>query len=129
MTPDFLRVLKGRHVAYDSSLMGFDHPYEVEGLVQLPVQWTVDDALYFRYTNSARDKTHPANPVDVLESWIEEFEGIREYGGLFMVTITTGSPAGRSGCACCASSSSTSRAMTTSGGYEPTSLRRGIATP
>jgi peptidoglycan/xylan/chitin deacetylase (PgdA/CDA1 family) len=87
MTPDFLRVLQRRGVAYDSSLMGFDHPYEVGGVVEVPVQWMVDDALYFRYTNSARDKTHPANPVAVLESWIEEFEGVRETGGLFMVTV------------------------------------------
>lgn len=87
MTPDFLRILKQHAVCYDSSLMGFDHPYEVEGLIELPVQWMVDDALYFRYTNSTRDKTHPANPVAVLESWIEEFEGMRECGGLFMVTI------------------------------------------
>lgn len=87
MTPDFLRILQKHGVAYDSSLMGFDHPYEVEGLTELPVQWIVDDALYFRYTNSLRDKTHPASPIAVLESWIEEFEGMRECGGLFMVTI------------------------------------------
>ena len=87
MTPDFLRILQKHGVTYDSSLMGFDHPYEVEGLTELPVQWMVDDALYFRYTNSARDKTHPASPVAVLDSWIEEFEGMRECGGLFMVTI------------------------------------------
>lgn len=87
MTPEFLGVMERRGVSYDSSLMGFDHPYHVGNLVQVPVQWTVDDALYFRYTNSPRDKTHPANPGAVLESWIEEFEGMREYGGLFMVTI------------------------------------------
>lgn len=87
MTPDFLSAMERRGISYDSSLMGFDHPYHVGNLVQVPVQWMVDDALYFRYTNSARDKTHPANPGAVLESWIEEFEGMREYGGLFMVTI------------------------------------------
>jgi peptidoglycan-N-acetylglucosamine deacetylase len=87
MTADFLQALQRRGVPYDSSLMGFDHPYEIGGMVEVPVQWMVDDALYFRYTNSARDKTHPANPVAVLESWIEEFEGVRETGGLFMVTI------------------------------------------
>lgn len=87
MTGDFLRVLQRRGVAYDSSLMGFDHPYHIDGVVEVPVQWMVDDALYFRYTNSPRDKTHPANPVAVLESWIEEFEGVRETGGLFMLTV------------------------------------------
>jgi hypothetical protein len=67
--------------------MGFDHPYTINGLTEIPVQWMVDDALYFRYTNSSRDKTHPANPNAVLESWIEEFEAIRETGGLFMITV------------------------------------------
>lgn len=87
MTADFLEVLARRGISYDSSLMGFDHPYHIADMVEVPVQWMVDDALYFRYTNSGRDKTHPANPVAVLESWIEEFEGIRETGGLFMITI------------------------------------------
>lgn len=82
-----LHGLKAAGVAYDSSLMGFDHPYSIDGLVQIPVTWTIDDALYFRYTNGPRDKTHPANPVDVLQSWIEEFEGVRQYGGLCMITV------------------------------------------
>lgn len=82
-----LAALKQAGVAYDSSLMGFDHPYNIDGLVQVPVSWTIDDALYFRYTNSPRDKTHPANPNAVLESWIEEFEGARDYGGLCMITV------------------------------------------
>jgi len=84
---DSLRGLKAAGCAYDSSLMGFDHPYSIEGLVQVPVTWTIDDALYFRYTNGPRDKTHPANPAQVLESWIEEFEGVRQYGGLCMITV------------------------------------------
>jgi peptidoglycan/xylan/chitin deacetylase (PgdA/CDA1 family) len=87
MSSEFLEVMKRHGVAYDSSLMGFDHPYTINGLTEIPVQWMVDDALYFRYTNSTRDKTHPANPNAVLESWIEEFEAIRETGGLFMITV------------------------------------------
>ncbi|MFC3340476.1 polysaccharide deacetylase family protein [Paracandidimonas soli] len=87
MTIELLTLFKELGISYDSSLMGFDHPYDVNGLVEIPTQWMTDDALYFRYTNSARDKTHPANPVAVLESWIEEFEGARKYGGLCMLTI------------------------------------------
>jgi peptidoglycan/xylan/chitin deacetylase (PgdA/CDA1 family) len=87
MTHELLSLFKELGIKYDSSLMGFDHPYDVNGLVEVPTQWMTDDALYFRYTNSARDKTHPANPVAVLESWIEEFEGARKYGGLCMITI------------------------------------------
>lgn len=87
MTPELLTLFKSLGISYDSSLMGFDHPYDVNGLVEVPTQWTTDDALYFRYTNSPRDKTHPANPQAVLESWIEEFEGARRWGGLCMLTI------------------------------------------
>jgi len=86
-TPATLAMLEAANVAYDSSLMGFDHPYEIAEVIEIPVTWTVDDALYFRYTNGPRDKTHPANPAAVLESWIEEFEGLREWGGLFMITV------------------------------------------
>lgn len=86
-SPASLAALRRAGVAYDSSLMGFDHPYSIDGLVQVPVTWTIDDALYFRYTNGPRDKTHPANPNAVLESWIEEFEGVREWGGLCMITV------------------------------------------
>lgn len=82
-----LKGLRDSGVAYDSSLMGFDHPYTIDGLVQVPVTWTIDDALYFRYTNGPKDKTHPANPGDVLESWIEEFEGVRQWGGSCMITV------------------------------------------
>jgi peptidoglycan/xylan/chitin deacetylase (PgdA/CDA1 family) len=87
MTTFLLAQLKARGVAYDSSLMGYDHPYTIDGLTEIPVQWLIDDAIYFRYTSGPRDKTHPANPNHVLESWIEEFEGVREFGGLFMITV------------------------------------------
>lgn len=87
MTPEYLQLLRERGIAYDSSLMGFDHPYTISAMTEVPVTWTIDDALYFRYTASARDKTHPANPMAVLESWTEELEGIREVGGLFMITV------------------------------------------
>lgn len=86
-SPASLAALRRAGLAYDSSLMGFDHPYTIDGLVQVPVTWTIDDALYFRYTNGPRDKTHPANPNAVLESWIEEFEGVRQWGGLCMITV------------------------------------------
>jgi len=82
-----LKGLRDTGIAYDSSLMGFDHPYTIDGLVQVPVTWTIDDALYFRYINGPKDKTHPANPVDVLENWIEEFEGVRDCGGSCMITV------------------------------------------
>lgn len=86
-TADSLALLKRMGVSYDSTLMGFDHPYEIDGLTEIPTQWTVDDILYFAYTENRRDKLHPANPNAVFETWIEEFESAREYGGLMIITV------------------------------------------
>ena len=46
MTPELFDLLKEFNLQYDSSLMGFDHPYEVNGIVELPVQWLLDDAIF-----------------------------------------------------------------------------------
>jgi peptidoglycan/xylan/chitin deacetylase (PgdA/CDA1 family) len=87
MTPKLFELLQEREFSYDSSLMSFDHPYSVNGLTEVPVQWLLDDAIYFRYTAGPRDLCYPAAPDAVLQSWIEEFEGMREYHGLFMITV------------------------------------------
>lgn len=87
LTPAVHRCLRKRRFLYDSSLMGMDHPYSLDGLCEVPVQWFVDDAPYFRYIGGPQDKTPPANPIQVLEAWTEEFEATREYGGLFMITV------------------------------------------
>ncbi len=79
--------LLDRGILYDSSLMGFDHPYEVNGLTELPVQWLTDDAIYFKFSGGGLDRWPPVPPQLVLESWIEEWEAIYEFGGLFMLTV------------------------------------------
>jgi len=85
--PHQIELLKSVGVAYDSSLMGWDHPYTIDGLIEVPVQWLVDDAIYFRYFGGGRDSSPPANPMQVLESWIMEFDAVRDCGGLFMITV------------------------------------------
>ncbi len=87
MTPGVLKALKDRGLGYDSSLMGFDHPYSLDGLTEVPVQWLVDDAVYFRFTGGGRDRQAPVNPLQVLESWLLEWQAAREFGGLFMITV------------------------------------------
>ena len=87
MTPGLIRLLLEKGFAHDSSLMGFDHPYEIGGLCEIPVQWLSDDALFFKFENGPHDRWRPADPVQVAESWIEEFEGLREFGGLFTLTV------------------------------------------
>lgn len=85
--PQQIALLKDAGVAYDSSLMGWDHPYTIDGLTEVPVQWLVDDAIYFRYFGGGRDTGPPANPMQVLESWTMEFDAVAAVGGLFMITV------------------------------------------
>ncbi len=87
ITPGLHRLLREHSFGYDSSLMGYDHPYTLGGLTEVPVQWFTDDAVYFRYFGGGRDRWPPASPKVVLESWVEELEGIREVGGLLMITV------------------------------------------
>ncbi len=87
LTLEMPQQLLERDILYDSSLMGYDHPYEVNKLIELPVNWLSDDAIYFKFSGGGLDNWHPANPKAVLESWIEEFEAIYEFGGLFMLTV------------------------------------------
>jgi peptidoglycan/xylan/chitin deacetylase (PgdA/CDA1 family) len=87
ITPEFHALLRERGFRFDASLQGFDHPYGYGGVTEIPGTWLVEDTIYFRFTGGPRDRTHPANPDAVLASWIEEFEGMREFGGLFTLTI------------------------------------------
>lgn len=82
--PDLLR---DRGIVYDSSLMGYDHPYSVGGLTEIPVNWLTDDAIYFKFTGGGSDHWHPPDPTAILHSWLEEWEGIHEFGGLFTLTV------------------------------------------
>ena len=85
ITAELHQLLKERGFTYDSSLMGYDHPYSLDDLTEVPIPWLIDDAIYFRYTD-AQSRT-PVDPALVLNSWIEEFEGIREFGGAFVLTV------------------------------------------
>jgi peptidoglycan/xylan/chitin deacetylase (PgdA/CDA1 family) len=79
-------------LAYDSSLMADDDPYEIladgepTGMVEIPVEWIRDDAPYFtmdRFTNS-RPYTAPRQ---VLTIWRDEFDAAYQAGGLFQLTM------------------------------------------
>jgi peptidoglycan/xylan/chitin deacetylase (PgdA/CDA1 family) len=86
MTTHMLAEVK-RHGLYDSSLMGFDHPYTLDGVTEVPVQWAVDDAVYFKFVGGGGDKWPPAATGPILESWMDEIETLQRFGGLFMLTI------------------------------------------
>jgi len=62
-------------------------PYEIvaegrpTGIVELPVKWIRDDAVYFMNRQGAQRPYTP--PGDVLDIFIREFEGARAENGLF----------------------------------------------
>ncbi|MDX5359649.1 MAG: polysaccharide deacetylase [Rhodobacterales bacterium] len=87
MTAGMLAALKARGIGYDSSLMGWDHPYEIDGLTEIPVQWQIDDAIFFKFFGGGADKWPPAQAAQVGQGWLDEFEAGRAYGQLFMVTV------------------------------------------
>ena len=73
---------------YDSSLMADDRPYEINangrptGLIELPVDWILDDAPLF---NPLGDRY--ASPREVLEVYKDEFDVAYEEGTMFLLTM------------------------------------------
>ena len=64
-------------------------PYRHPGmrLVELPVQWVLDDAPHFWFDGTASWTKAIAAPSAVREIWEAELAGIRELGGSFVLTM------------------------------------------
>lgn len=87
MTPHMLREVKRLGLAYDSSLSGFDHPYDIDGVLEIPVQWALDDAIFFKFEGGGRDKWPLQSGRAVLEDWLSEWRMLHRFGGLFTLTV------------------------------------------
>ncbi|MBL8669192.1 MAG: polysaccharide deacetylase [Alphaproteobacteria bacterium] len=91
-SPSTLRIEKEMGLLYDSSLMADEDCYELlldgapTGIVELPVEWVRDDAVYFimHRFQSLRPYTPP---TDVLDIFRREFEAAYADGGLFQLTM------------------------------------------
>ncbi len=83
-----LTILRDMGFRYESSLMADDAPYELlqrgqpTGLVELPVQWILDDAPLF----DPRGERY-MNPRDVARVWMDEFDKALEEGTMFVLTL------------------------------------------
>lgn len=81
-------ILTSHGFLYDSSLMGNDVPYELpteQGpLVEIPVQWLLDDAPLFRHVYGATNAI--ADPGRVFDLWGKEFAGMHAENGCFVLT-------------------------------------------
>jgi hypothetical protein len=68
--------------------MADDRPYELlqdgepTGVVELPVEWILDDAPLF----NPRGNSY-MNPRDVMQVWIDEFDKAWEEGTMFLLTM------------------------------------------
>ena len=83
-----LDLLTGHGLRYSSNLMDDLRPYRHPGreLVELPVQWLLDDAAHFWFANV--DWANTIVPTRwVREIWEEEFLGIRRLGGTCVFTL------------------------------------------
>jgi peptidoglycan/xylan/chitin deacetylase (PgdA/CDA1 family) len=88
LSPHTLGLVDGLGFAYSSNLMDDLRPYRHEGLslVELPVQWTLDDAAHFWFDPDTWSKTI-ASASSVREIWEGEFRGIHRTGGAFVLTM------------------------------------------
>jgi peptidoglycan-N-acetylglucosamine deacetylase len=91
-TPATLAIIRDLGLTYDSSLMADDEPYEIvqdgepSGVVEIPVEWIRDDAVYFPMDRYSALRPY-ASPSSVLNIWIDEFEGAYADRGLFQLTM------------------------------------------
>ncbi len=90
-SPNTLRIEKEMGLAYDSSLMADEDCYELlldgepTGIVELPVEWIRDDAVYFLMHRFQGLRPYTA-PTDVFDIFKREFDAAYESGGLFQLT-------------------------------------------
>lgn len=87
-SPNTLSIVRKMGFLYESSLMHDDRPYELmqdgeaTGLVELPVEWILDDAPMF----NPRGNRY-MNPRDIMQVWIDEFDKAWEEGTMFLLTL------------------------------------------
>ena len=86
-SPATLDLLARHGFRYSSNLMDDIRPYRhPNGLVELPIQWLLDDAPHFWFASAYWTKAI-ATTEHVRALWEEEFLGIRELGGACVFTM------------------------------------------
>ena len=91
-SPHTLRIAREMGLTYDSSLMADEDCYELlldgepTGVIELPVEWVRDDAVYFMMHRfqSLRPYTPPAEVLDIFR---RELDAAYEEGGIFQLTM------------------------------------------
>jgi len=92
LSPSTIDIVAEMGLAYDSSLMADDDPYELNidgrpsGVVEIPVEWLRDDAVYLLFNRNPA--TRPWTPPDqVFDIFARELDGAIADGGLFQLVM------------------------------------------
>jgi peptidoglycan/xylan/chitin deacetylase (PgdA/CDA1 family) len=87
-SPNTLSILRDLGFRYESSLMADDKAYEIvqdgkpTGMVEIPVEWILDDAPLF---NVNGERYSP--PREVARVWMDEFDKAYAEGTMFVLTM------------------------------------------
>lgn len=81
-------LLQRHGFTYSSNFMDDLRPYRHEGtdLIELPIQWTLDDAAHFWFDADSWNKKI-ATAEEVRSIWQGELRGYRKLGGAFILTM------------------------------------------
>jgi peptidoglycan-N-acetylglucosamine deacetylase len=88
MSPATLSIVRDLGFLYESSLMADDGPYEIladgepTGMVEIPVEWILDDAPLLNPRGQAY-----TSPRDIMQVWIDEFDMAWEERTMFVLTM------------------------------------------
>ena len=91
-SPNTLAITQEMGLLYDSSLMADVDCYELEmdgkptGVVELPVEWIRDDAVYFNMVRFANLRPYTP-PEAVFDIFKREFDAAYREGGIFQLTM------------------------------------------
>ena len=91
-SPNTLRIETELGLLYDSSLMADEDCYDLvmdgksTGIVEVPVEWVRDDAVYFMM-NRFQSLRPYTPPKDVLDIFLREFDAAYQAGGVFQLTM------------------------------------------
>ena len=91
-SPFTLKIIREMGLLYDSSLMADDEPYELldegepSGVVEIPVEWIRDDAIYFNMDRMASLRPYTA-PEAVFGIFRRELDMAHAEGGLYVLTM------------------------------------------
>ena len=87
-SPATLSIIRELGFTYESSMMADDRPYELlqdgqaTGIVEIPVEWILDDAPLFNVQGA-----NYSPPREVAQVWIDEFDKAWEEGTMFVLTM------------------------------------------